>query len=202
MEGTNSSAPITELLRLSQQNDPQAREYLFQAVFSHLRRIAAQRLRKENATAALEPTELVNEAYLSLFGDNNREFCNRAHFMAVAAHAMRCILIDMARKRKSAKRNWGDFQVTLSEIIPAVSPSWTERLLHFEDVMKRLEQFDPRAAQIVELRIFVGFTEEEIAGTLGISSRTVKRDYRAAKAWLQAELSPFANQAKGKGSGN
>lgn len=182
-----ASAPITELLRLSREGDSQAREQVFQAVFAHLRRIAAARLRMERGNQELEPTELVNEAYLDLFGRSGREFADRTHFLAVAARAMHCILVDLARRRKAAKRSWG-CQVTLSDLIPSGREKWPDRVLLFNDLMQRLAKFDARAAQIVELKLFVGCTFDEVAKIVGKCPRTAKRDYKAAKAWLQAEL--------------
>jgi RNA polymerase sigma factor (TIGR02999 family) len=184
-----ASAPITDLLQQAQQGDLQAEEYLFRAVFGHLRRLAAAKLRSEQGRSGLEPTELVNEVYLHLFGERTRKFKDRAHFWAVAAHAMRCILIDVARKRKASKRDAGLRQVTLNELIPAPSRAWPERLLTFEQLLVRLSEFDPRAAEILELKVFLGSTDQQVAEIIGLSVRTVKRDYQAAKAWLQAELS-------------
>lgn len=184
----SASLPVTELLQLAERGDTEAEDRLFRAIFGHLRRLAAAKLRKESRGAGLEPTELVNEAYSHLFSNGKRYFSNRAHFLAVAARAMHCILVDIARKRRACKRDWGLHQVTLNEFIPTAVETWPERLLLFDDVLRRLAEFDARAAQIVQLKVFVGSTDEEIADVVGRSSRTVKRDYKAAKAWLQAEL--------------
>jgi RNA polymerase sigma factor (TIGR02999 family) len=196
-----ATAPITELLRFAQQGDAQAEEYLFRAVFGHLRRLAAASLRRENGRVCLEPTELVNEAYLHLFGERTKDFKNRTHFLAVAARAMRCILIDIARKRKAAKREGALRQVTLDEFIPSNVQNWPERLLALEEVLLRLAEFDPRAAEIVELKVFLGSTDQEVSDIVGKSLRTVKRDWKIAKAWLQAELSPPSKPAAQSVSG-
>src|SRR5258708_15496945 len=185
---TAASAPITELLVQARLGDSQAEEYLFRAVFGHLRRLAATKLYHERARSGLEPTELVNEVYLHLFGDRTKAFHDRNHFFGVAARAMRCILIDLARKRKAAKREAGIRHVTLDELLPDPTQVWQERLLAFEELLRRLAEFDPRAAQIVELKVFVGSTDQQVADSIGKSVRTVKRDYKAAKAWLQSEL--------------
>lgn len=185
---SGASIPITELLRLSQAGDAQAEEHLFRAVFGQLRRIAAASLREEHNSPLMEPTELVNEAYLHLFGERNKDFKNRDHFFRVAARAMRCILIDIARKRRSAKRSVGLRQVELDVAIPDKRFQWPEKVLMFESVLVKLEQFDRRAAEIVELKVFLGLTDEQVAENLGCSSRTVKRDYKVAKSWLRAEL--------------
>jgi len=190
-----TSIPITELLRLSQQGDTQAEDYFFRAVFGQLRRIAAASLRREGATASLEPTELVNEAYIHLFGERCKDFKNREHFFRVAARAMRCVLIDIARKRKAAKRDNGLRQVSLDEVMLSATESWPDKMLALESALLRLAQFDPRAAEILELKAFLGFTDQQVADCTGIGIRTVKRDFKAAKAWLQAELSSLPSNA-------
>ncbi len=184
---TPVTAPITELLFLARQGDSQAEDLLFRSIFGQLRRIAAIHLSRENGANMLEPTELVNEAYLHLFGEHVRDFKNRNHFLAVSARAMRCILIDIARKRNTVKRGFG-LQVTLDDLIPGSQSEWPERLLNLESALVRLASFDPRAAQIIEMKIFTGTSDEDIASILGKSPRTIKRDFRAARAWLQAEL--------------
>jgi RNA polymerase sigma factor (TIGR02999 family) len=197
----SAGVPVTELLRLSERGDTAAEDLLFRAIFGHLRRLAASKLKNENRRTSLEPTELVNEAYYHLFGTGKRCFNNRAHFMSVAARAMHCVLVDVARKRNAGKRNWGTHQVTLNEFLPVAAETWPERMLQFEEVLRGLAEFDARAAQIVELRVFVGLKDEEIAEVVGISSRTVKRDYKAAKAWLEAELRVSSVRPRTKTSG-
>lgn len=194
-----ATAPITELLRLTREGNGEAQEHLFGLIFGQLRRIAASRLRRERRRAELEPTELVNEAYFLLFGERDRAFANRNHFLAVAARAMHCILIDLARKRQAAKRGFDFQRVTFGDWIPGQEENAVERLLLFEEVLRRLEEFDKRAAQIVELKVFVGLTFEEIGDVVGLSARTVKRDYQAAKCWLSAELS-LPRQTNGMGA--
>jgi RNA polymerase sigma factor (TIGR02999 family) len=190
------SAPITELLRLTTEGDRDAREYLFRVIFGQLRRIAAGRLNREKGRSGLEPTELVHEAYIQLFGERERVFQNRVHFLAVAAQAMHYVLIDLARKRKSVKRNWGSNRVDLGDAIPDNSCKWSETLLQFEEVLQRLGAFDKQGMQVVELKVFLGATDEEIAAIIGKSSRTVKRDFRSAKEWLVLELSTPAQSTK------
>ena len=125
--------------------------------------------------------------FIDQFGDHVRSFENRNHFLAVSARAMRCILIDIARKRNASKRGFG-LQVTFNDLIPGGHSEWPERLLIVESALVRLASFDPRSAQIMEFKIFMGSSDDEIAAILGKSARTVKRDYKAARAWLQAEL--------------
>ncbi len=182
-----ATAPITELLQQARQGNSQAEDQLFRAIFGQLRRLAVTHLSRENGSNVLEPTELVNEVYLHLFGDHVRSFENRNHFLAVSARAMRCILIDIARKRNASKRGFG-LQVTFNDLIPDGHSEWPKRLLIVESALVRLASFDPRSAQIMEFKIFMGSSDDEIAAILGKSARTVKRDYKAARAWLQAEL--------------
>jgi len=193
-----TAIPITELIRLSQQGDVQAGDHLFRIVFGQLRRIAAANLRHEHHALALQPTELVNEAYLRLFGDREKDFQNREHFFRVAARAMRCVLADIARKRNAAKRMDGLVQVPLDESISDSRRPWPEKVLIFEEALSKLAQMDPRAAEVIELKVFLGLTDQQAADSLGCSVRTVKRDFKAAKAWLQAEMSTPSSKAKAK----
>ena len=188
----STSIPITQLLKLSQQGDVQAGDHLFRIVFGQLRRIAAANLRREHNACALQPTELVNEAYLRLFGNREKDFQNREHFFRVAARAMRCVLADIARKRNAAKRMDGLFQVPLDETIADSRRAWPEKVLIFEEALSKLAQMDPRAAEVVELKVFLGLTDQQAADSLGCSVRTVKRDFKAAKVWLQAEMGPVS----------
>lgn len=196
----STSIPITELLKLSQQGDTQAGDHLFRVVFGQLRRIAAANLRREHHACPLQPTELVNEAYVHLFGNREKDFKNREHFFRVAARAMRCVLSDIARKRNAAKRMDGLIQVPLDEAIPDSRLAWPEKVLMFEEALIKLAQMDPRAAEIVELKVFLGLTDQQVSDNLGYSVRTVKRDFKAAKAWLQAEMSPISSKAKANAS--
>lgn len=191
----STSVPITELLKLSQQGDAQAGDHLFRVVFGQLRRIAAANLRREQ-NAPLQPTELVNEAYLHLFGNREKDFQNREHFFRVAARAMRCVLADIARKRNAAKRMGGLIQVPLNEAIPDSRRAWPEKVLMFEEALSKLAQMDSRAAEIVELKVFLGLTDQQVSDNLGYSVRTVKRDFKAARAWLQAEIGPISSESK------
>jgi RNA polymerase sigma factor (TIGR02999 family) len=186
MDSAITSPPITELLVLARNGSAEAEDALFRAVYGQLRQIAARHLRGEAKGVGIEPSELVNEAYLNLFGGSSREFENRGHFMAVAARAMRFILVDLARKRKSRKR-FGGRPVTLGDLLD--SPEhWSDRLLVIDDALTRLAQFDPRGAKVLELRAFVGLTVSQIATIIDKDERTVKRDHRDALIWLRAEL--------------
>jgi RNA polymerase sigma factor (TIGR02999 family) len=155
-------------------------------VYAELRRIAAAYLRRERPGQTLQPTALVNEAYLRLAGQHPR-FQNRAHFCAIAANAMRQILVERARARNAQKRGGGAARVTLEDGM-AVAPQGTVDLAALDEALVRLAAIDPQQARIVELRFFGGLTVEEAAGALGISPATVKRHWAVARAWLAREL--------------
>jgi RNA polymerase sigma factor (TIGR02999 family) len=177
---------VTQLLRRWQAGDPAALERLAPVVHSELRRLAARSLRAERAGHSLQPTELVHEAYLRLCG-SGLELADRGHFFALAARTMRRILVDHARSRRRLKRGSGDVAVTLDE---ALVPSGhrPEALLRLDEALERLAALDARQAEAVELHYFGGLTYEEAAATLHVSSATVKRELRSARAWLKKEL--------------
>lgn len=158
------------------------------AVYSELRRLAAHYLRGERPGQTLQPTALVNEAYLRLRKDRPERWQNRAHFCAVAAHAMRQILIERARARRAQKRGGGQPRVTFDESLPATAAGPDVDLVALDAALERLAALDASQARIVELRFFGGLSIEETADTLGISPATVKRHWTAAKAWILKEL--------------
>ncbi|MEO8597554.1 MAG: sigma-70 family RNA polymerase sigma factor [Candidatus Solibacter sp.] len=181
------SGDITHLLMEIRSGSRGAEAELMSRVYAELRRIAGASMRRERPDHTLQPTELVNEAYLRLVGQQDKEWQNRAHFFAVAAQVMRRILVDYARARITDKRGGGAKRVNIDEIQVAFDmPS--EELLALHEALERLKTFDPRQGQVVELRIFGGMTEDEIAEVVGTSSRTVKRDWRLARAWLFGQL--------------
>jgi RNA polymerase sigma factor (TIGR02999 family) len=178
---------VTQLLVDWSNGDEQALEKLMPVVYDYLRRQAARYLRRERAGHTLQTTALVNEAYLRLVDQQNVRWQNRAHFFAIAAQAMRRILVDHARVRQAAKRGGDGVRVTLDE---AVAPS-DERdldIVALDEALTRLAAFDPRQARIVELRFFGGLSVEETAEVLSVSAGTVKGDWSIAKAWLRREL--------------
>jgi RNA polymerase sigma factor (TIGR02999 family) len=182
------SQQITRWLGDWRVGDERARDQLFAVVHPHLRQIAARYLQRERADHTLEPNALVNELYLRLLGSEPLAFNDRAHFFAVAAQTMRRILIDHARARVAAKRGGEQWRVSLS-----VAEGWSperqsEDMLALDEALSKLERNDPRAAKVVELRFFGGLTEDEVAEVLGVSAITVKRDWRAARAWLIGRL--------------
>ncbi len=161
---------------------------MFAVVHPHLRQIAARLLQRERREHTLEPNAVVNELCLRLIGNQPISYQDRAHFFAIAAQTMRRILIDHARARVAGKRGGEQRRVPLSDVEgwSAVVPS--EDLLDLDTLLSALEVADPRAARVVELRFFGGLREEDVAEVLQVSVITVKRDWKAARAWLAARL--------------
>ena len=180
-------AEVTMLLRLAREGDEGAAGKLYELVYADLRHIAQRHLRGGRDPAAPHTTSLVHEAYLRLARPEANDFRDRVHFFAVASRAMRQLLIDHARKRHAGKRGGGEIAIELSAVEIAGHDRSSE-LLAVDEALKRLEAFDPRLAQVVQWRFFGGLTELEIAGALGMSERTVKRDWRRARAFLQRDL--------------
>jgi RNA polymerase sigma factor (TIGR02999 family) len=184
---------VTNLLLEMKRGNNDAEGQLIPLVYGELRRIARIQLRRERSNESLQPTALVNEAYIRLTGNRNLDWQNRSHFFAVSAKIMRRILVDHARNNNAQKRGEGWDAVSLNEgILPA--PSRTPEILALDHALDRLATIDERQAKIIELRFFGGMNEEETGQALGISARTVKRDWRIARAWLFKELSPSASQ--------
>ena len=178
---------VTLLLRQVKAGDSAAESRLLELVYPQLRKIARQYLRRERTGHTLQPTALVNEAYMQLVGQMDKDWQNRSHFYAVAAQSMRRILVDYARQRKAAKRDGNRQRVELTDAL-AIPGERLDEILAIDEALKRLAEFDPRRAKVVEMRFFGGMTEDEAAEVLGVAPRTVKRDWNAAKAWLHGEL--------------
>lgn len=157
---------------------------LMAPIYNELRAIAAGIMRGDRANT-LQPTALVNEAYIKLAGD--REWESPAHFIAVAAKAMRQVLIDHARAKQAAKRGGGRQRV---ELVEAAHADDCASLCVLDESLRRLEELDSRAGQVVELKFFGGLTNDEVANVLGISRTTVAADWRHARAWLRNEMTP------------
>ena len=162
---------------------------LIEAVYPELRRIAAHYMEGERAGHTLQPTALVNEAYLELVGKVDIDWRNRSHFFGVAAQLMRRILVNYARQKKAQKRDGKRQRVELTDAL-AVAEDRLDEIIAIDTALDRLGEWDPRQAKIVELRFFAGLTEDETAQALSISPRTVKREWTVAKAWLYTELNP------------
>jgi RNA polymerase sigma factor (TIGR02999 family) len=186
MAGT-SSAEITGLLVRWSQGDEHALDSLTPMVYHDLRRLAAHLLRSERSGHTLQPTALVNEAYVKLSGQSKIQWQNRTHFFAVAARVMRQILVDYARGHQRAKRGGGAALLPLDEAL-VFAPERSADLLVLDQAVDRLAVVDPRKAKVVELRFFGGLNNDEIAEALQISSNTVMRDWNMAKAWLRREI--------------
>ena len=182
------SPDVTELLVAWGGGDRHALEQLLTTVHGELRRLARRELGRERSNHTLQPTALVNELYLRLVGQNRASWQNRAHFFAIAARMMRRILVDHARARVASKRGGSSCaRVTLSDAINVASEP-TFDLLALDAALARLDERDPEQARIVELRFFSGLSVEETAAVLGKSARTIKREWRMAKAWLYSQI--------------
>jgi RNA polymerase sigma factor (TIGR02999 family) len=179
---------ITETLNSIARGDEKAVDLLVPVVYREMKRLAASYLRNERVEHTLQPTALAHEAYLRLVGRENIHWQNRAHFLGVAARAMREILVDHARRRKAQKRGGGQPVTVLDEALVVGG----DRPIAFDDLdqaLVDLARLSDRQARVVELRYFGGLTIEETGEVLGISPVTVKRDWATARAWLYRELS-------------
>jgi RNA polymerase sigma-70 factor, ECF subfamily len=180
---------VTLLLAEMKRGNPEALPKLIPLVYAELRRIAARLLRGERDGHTLQPTALVNEAYLRLAGQTRADWQNRAQFLAIASQAMRRILVDYARQHIAGKRGGGVAPVDLEGIAVAARVVQSEEMLAVDEALERLAQLDARQARVVEMRYFGGMTVEETAEALSMAPRTVKREWATAKAWLRAEIS-------------
>lgn len=182
-----SQIEVTQLLLDWGSGDKAALDKLVPVVYQELRRLASYYMRRERPGHTLQTSALVNEAYMRLIDYKRMHWQSRAHFFAVAAQAMRRILVEHARKRHFAKRGGGAVQVSLDEAA-TVSQKQAADLIALDDALTSLEAIDPRKGRIVELRYIGGLNIEETAEVLGISPATVQREWRAAKAWLYREI--------------
>jgi RNA polymerase sigma factor (TIGR02999 family) len=180
-----AAGEVTAELRAWRAGDESARERLLAQVYDELKRIAAAELRAERPGHTLQPTALVHEAYLRMIGQTRIDWRDRSHFFGLAATMMRRVLVDHARARLAAKRRRDEPPPTLPEPAAAASPV---EILDLDRALDRLAERFPRHARVVELRYFAGLELEEIGAGLGVSARTIKRDWRFARAFLLAEL--------------
>jgi len=181
------SGEITALLDAVKSGDSGAESRLMALMYRDLHARARLYMQRERRDHTLQPTALVHEAFLRLMREGAVELHSRTHFLAAASIVMRRVLVDHARGRAAAKRHGGQVQVELAEGMAAEAPN-LEDMLTLDEALTRLAACDARQARVVELLFFGGLTEEEAAESLGVSSRTVKRDWRSARAWLQAQL--------------
>jgi RNA polymerase sigma-70 factor, ECF subfamily len=180
---------VTRMLAELSHGGRDALDQLLPLLYEELQRIAHRRLQNERADHTLATTDLVHEAYLKLVGLDEIEWKNRAQFFALAAQAMRRILVDYEVRRKAQKRGGERRKISLDEVSLPVEQS-ADELLALDDALQRLGALDERHARVVECRYFAGMTIEETAGALAVSPATVKRDWTLARAWLHRELSP------------
>jgi len=188
VKSETSTHEVTQLLRAWGAGNKAALDQLAPLVYREVHRLAERYMAGERHHHTLQPTALVNEAYLRLVNVRQAEWQDRVHFLAICARAMRQILVDHARARGTAKRGAGQVPLQLQETL-AGGGSRQPNLLEVDEALRKLAAFDPRKSQVVELRFFGGLSVEEAAEVLKISLRTVQRDWKLARAWLYRELS-------------
>lgn len=191
---TPSPSEVTRLLKDWGNGDSAALDQLIPIVYAELRTIAARYLRRERQDHTLQPTALVNEAYLRLIDQKQVEWQNRAHFVGVAAQMMRRILVDHARSHNRAKRGGGAPKVSLDEAV-AISEDRANDLVELDEALTALAVFDERKSRVVEMKYFGGLSVEETAEVLKVSVITVARDWKLAKAWLYTTIKDNAEHA-------
>jgi RNA polymerase sigma-70 factor, ECF subfamily len=179
---------VTRLLERASAGDSAARATLFDVLYRELRRLAEAAMRAERANHTLQPTALVHEAFLRLVGEQG-QFVSRAHFLGAASAVMRRVLVDHARGRNAQKRGSGATLVTVDDLDDLPQPAAAAvDLVVLDDALSRLTALDARQGQIVELRFFGGLSVEETAAVVGVSERTVKREWQLSRAWLRREI--------------
>ncbi len=181
------SGEITLLLHAISNGDQIAFTQLWEIAYRELKRIASNSLKKQLPANTLSTTDLVHEVFLKLMNANDKNWRNRQHFYRVAAHAMRQVLVDLARKQKTQKRGNGAIRIQLNGEI-AIDRHNLDRILAINDALEKLTQLNTRQGKVVELRFFAGLSLEETAKNLEVSLATIKRDWNLAKAWLTREL--------------
>ena len=174
---------ITQILQAVGRGDRRASEELLPLVYDELRRHAAARMAREAAGQTLQPTALVHEAWMRLVGEGDRTWQNRAHFFGAAAEAMRRILIENARRKSRLKHGGDQVRLDLDQLeLAATTPD--EKILLIDEALERLRTQDPEKAQVVVLKFFGGYTNQEVAANLGVTERTIARHWAYAKPWL------------------
>jgi RNA polymerase sigma-70 factor, ECF subfamily len=184
----DSTEQVSRLLMDWSNGDRAALDELTPLVYAELRRLAASYLRQERPDHTLQPTALVHEAYIRLVSQSLPDWKNRSHFFGVAAQLMRQILVDYARRRRSAKRD-GGLKISLSPALAGTN-NRSDGLIELDAALTDLEHVDPRKARIVELRFFAGLTVDETADAIELSVATVHREIKMAETWLYRRLNP------------
>lgn len=185
----NAPGEVTELLTASARGDPGAKDRLLALVYDELRAIASRQLRQERSGHTLSATALVHEAYLKLAGLDHLQWQNRAQFYAIAAQAIRRVLVDYAVRRQRIRRGGGEWRAVTLDEAAELGEAKPDELWALEEALRRLEVVYPRQARVIECRFFGGLSIEETAAALDASPATVKRDWELARAWLNRELS-------------
>ncbi len=185
---TDQRSAITLYLRKWREGDELAKDRLFELVYEELRHLAHAALQRERGDHTLATTDLVHEVYIRLVDRQNIDWEDSSHFFAVAARAMRRILVDYARRRGAAKRGGSPKRVPLMDEALSIDEK-ADTLVALDDALTRLHEIDERLAQVVEYRFFGGLTEEQTGNILGVTARTVSRDWIKARGWLYHELS-------------
>ncbi len=183
-----AAGTLTRILRSVDPRDATATDQIFPLVYAELRAIARQQMGKEAVGHTLQPTALVNEAYVRLVRDPSLQWENRRHFFAAAAMAMRRILVERAREKRARKRTPDGDRVPLDDAPNTLDEMPPEELLALDEALSRLQQRDERKAQLVSMKFFAGLTNQQLAQTMGLSLTTVKDDWQFARAWLHREL--------------
>jgi RNA polymerase sigma factor (TIGR02999 family) len=179
---------VTRMLERAQQGDPKAAVELLPLVYDELRLLASRKMANEGGNLTLQPTALVHEAWLRLGGGDGARFENRAHFFGAAAEAMRRILIERARRRQAAKRGHGAAPLDVDELDLPSPALDDDSLLAVNEALEKFSAVDPRKAELVKLRYFIGMDFEEASATLGIAVPTAKHWWAYARAWLAVEM--------------
>jgi RNA polymerase sigma factor (TIGR02999 family) len=187
---------VTQILSAIEQGDPQAAEQLLPLVYEELRRMAERKLAPDQPGQTLQATALVHEAYLRLVGgEQSQSWHGSRHFVAAAAEAMRRILIERARHKLTFKAGGGLCRIPLDQVEPALEEGNGDRLLALDEALRKLEAADPRKAELVKLRFFAGFTAEQAAAALGVSTSTAEKDWAYARSWLRVAIDRLTSQA-------
>jgi RNA polymerase sigma factor (TIGR02999 family) len=187
MQESGSKPSVTQLLLEMQQGRSGAADELLGLVYNELRRIAGGYMRRERPNHTLQATALVHEVYMQLVDQTRVDWKNRAHFFGVAAQLMRRILVEHARGHNAQKRGGAVSKISLEEVVNHL-PQKELTLVALDDALQELERLDPRQSRIVELRFFGGLTTEETSEVMGISTATIEREWRSARAWLHSQL--------------